>query len=379
MVECNICKERIEDIVYEATAAESITSMCVNADKPTHVYYCKYCTHVQTLEYGSESDYYDNSYNILIDNEEEDQIYEVKNGEPVFRTEHQLKTLMGKVNLKNGMNVLDYGCGKSSTISKLAKSVGINAHAFDVSTNYLPFWKKFLKDENWATYQTPNAWNGKFDLITSFFSLEHITNLNPVIDNIKNLLDTNGTFYAIVPNCLTNIADLIVIDHPNHFTKGSIIRLFYEHGLVVDSIDDQVHRGAFVVTAKHRQSDESLLQEGGPIRHEIKEISQFWSEASRNIQNFESKNRSKLVAIYGAGFYGAFIANNLINKDNLKVFVDKNPFLHDSSLLNKKIIAPENLPNDIETLYVGLNPAHARNIIQNVAELNKPSMNLFFL
>ena len=86
MIECNVCKETISDVIYESPAANSITSMCIPADKPTVVYYCKQCTHVQTLEYRNEFDYYDTSYNILADNEEEDQVYLVENGNPVFRT-----------------------------------------------------------------------------------------------------------------------------------------------------------------------------------------------------------------------------------------------------------------------------------------------------
>ncbi|MBA4058743.1 MAG: methyltransferase type 12, partial [Marivirga sp.] len=289
---CNVCGNFLEDKIYDAIASKSLTSLSVAASNPTEVYFCHNCEHLQTLEYGDESTYYDVSYNILTESEEEDQIYMIKNGEPIYRTEHQVSTLLSKVDMYDGIQILDYGCAKSSTMAKLLLiHENADIHLYDVSSNYLPFWDKFLDQSKWSTYSIPENWIGKFDLVTSFFSLEHISNLKDVISKIKTTLKKGATFYAVVPNFMTNIADLIVIDHPNHFTKSSISHLLSVNGFVVENIDAESHRGALVITAKLEMQGQVTTKEVG-VYQKARDISQFWTDSSRRISEFEEENKS---------------------------------------------------------------------------------------
>jgi 2-polyprenyl-3-methyl-5-hydroxy-6-metoxy-1,4-benzoquinol methylase len=381
MINCNICNNELTEKVYESPASKSLTSICKSSSNPTEVYFCRTCNHVQTREFGNELAYYDTSYNILTNSEDEDQIY-IANGErTIFRTDHQLETLLSKVNLVDGFKLLDYGCGKSSTTAKLLKSKkNIEVYLFDVSENYIPFWEKFLPKSNWATYKTPKNWSEQFDLITSFFSLEHISSLREVIANIKSLLKVGGIFYCVVPNFLTNIADLIVVDHPNHFTKNSLTQLFTYVGFSDVDIDENSHRGAFVIKASKNSSNiKSEKHDSKNIHSDIVRISSFWSNLSKRIADFESKYGHSDSAIYGAGFYGAFIYRNIKNKKLINNFLDQNPHLKNTSLFDIKILSPEELPENIKSVYIGLNPYNAKNIIDSVPELNSRPINLFYL
>ena len=376
---CNVCGAFLEEKIYEAPATKSLTSLSVGANNPTDIYFCHNCEHLQTAEYGDESKYYDVSYNILTDSDDEDQIYLVNDGKPIYRTEHQVSTLVSKVSIYDGIQILDYGCAKSSTMAKLLIThQNADIYLYDISANYVSFWNKFLDQSKWSTYSIPENWFGKFDLVTSFFSLEHISNLTDVISKVKSLLKKGGTFYAVVPNFLTNIADLIVIDHPNHFTKPSINYLLAANGFTVQNIDAESHRGALVITAKLEIQDQEDSEEGEIYQKAI-EISRFWTNSSKRISEFESKNKSLNVAIYGAGFYGAFLAANINELSSVKFIIDQNPYLQGKCFFGRKVIPPNELPDDIDVLYVGLNPAYALSIINDIPSFSTRHLRYFYL
>jgi SAM-dependent methyltransferase len=376
---CNVCGNFLDDKIYSASANKSLTSLSVAANNPTEVFFCHNCDHLQTSEYGDESSYYDVSYNILSESEEEDQIYIVKNGKPIYRTEHQVSTLLSKVDINDGMQILDYGCAKSSTMAQLLLiHQNADIHLYDISSKYLPFWDKFLDQSKCSTYSIPDNWFGKFDLVTSFFSLEHISNLEDVFSQIKRLLKKGGTFYAVIPNFLTNIADLIVVDHPNHFTKSSINHLLSINGFVVENIDDESHRGALVITAKLEMQDQVTSKEEG-VYNKAVEISKFWTDASKRVSEFEDENKSLNSAIYGAGFYGAFLAANIKMIGSIKFIIDQNPYLHGKYFFGRKVISPNELPDTINTVYVGLNPTYSKTIIQDIQSLSTRHLKYFYL
>ena len=85
------------------------------------------------------------------------------------------------------------------------------------------------------------------------------------------------------------------------------------------------------------------------------------------------------IAVYGAGFYGAFIAANLAQPARIACFVDQNPFLQGRLLDGKPILAPADLPASIRAMLVGLNPAHARRIIDDIPTLRARQLDYFFL
>ncbi|HEX5337634.1 MAG TPA: hypothetical protein VFW53_04285, partial [Gallionella sp.] len=161
MTDCNLCGTHLTDLIYESGSAKSLTSLCTVYPEATRVYFCHSCGHVQSVEIGNIDSYYDKDYDILVASEEEDQIYEVVDGRNVYRTDHQVVTLLNKIELPPGAKILDYGCAKSSTMHRLAdRQIGIQPYLFDVSDRYIPFWKKFLSEDQWATYSIPAAWDG---------------------------------------------------------------------------------------------------------------------------------------------------------------------------------------------------------------------------
>jgi SAM-dependent methyltransferase len=347
---------------------------------------CKHCGHLQTDEIADAAAYYDDDYTILVNSEEEDQIYEVRDGQPYYRTEHQVTTLLDKLNPAPGMQLLDYGCAKSSTMRALMhERPDLKPCLFDVSNRYVMFWEGFLAPGSWATYELPGEWTGKFDIVTSFFSLEHMTQPGQSMRQIVDLLAPDGMAYGIVPNVFSNTADFLVIDHVNHFTRTSLGYLLASVGLQVHEIDDTAHRGAFVFIAeKSATAVQAVTPDDAVIvadLEKIAEIADFWSSAAGRLQEFESGLDTRVgdAAVYGAGFYGAFIRGSLKNPDRICCILDQNPFLHGSDSSGVPVVTPAELPAEVRTLLVGLNPAHARNIISEIPALAARELDYFYL
>jgi hypothetical protein len=59
--------------------------------------------------------------------------------------------------------------------------------------------------------------------------------------------------------------------------------------------------------------------------------------------------------------------------------LDQNPFLQGTESHGIPVLAPEQLPGEVKTLLVGLNPAHARNIIADIPALQTRELDHFYL
>lgn len=382
--QCSVCGATLESPLYQSIRNYSLTSLCRLQSGHTIVYCCQKCTHLQTPPIDAIDSYYADDYDILVASEEEDQIYEMRGSKPVFRTAHQVDLLIQKLALPDNLKILDYGCAKSSTMRALKElKPKLDVHLFDVSTRYVPYWETFLDSSQWAVNTTPRQWHGRFDLITSFFSLEHIPNLDKTLQHITSLLRPGGTLYAVVPNVLTNIADFIVIDHCNHFTPISLRHLAAKHNLAVQRIDFESHVGALVFVAQKSSTSSASAFDANEISETLSTLLQsaeYWRKAGERIANFEENlPEDEHVAIYGAGFYGAFIASNLRRPEQAICHLDQNPFLHGKNFNGRRVLPPSELPIDIATILVGLNPRHASSSIAAIPALQRPGLQFFYL
>ena len=383
---CSVCASRLDDLLYRSPNGRSLTSLSRIHSSTAAVYVCHDCGHLQTKTIADIDSYYDAQYDILVESEEEDQIYEVYNGKPIYRTEHQLKTLLQKLELKQHIDLLDYGCAKSSTVRALCGTApNVTPHLFDVSTRYIPFWEKFVRPENYAVNKTKSDWASRFDVVTSFFSLEHIPTVAVTMHDIVRLLKPGGVFYGVVPNVFSNVADFIVVDHCNHFTPTSLKRLLAHAGLELQEIDALTHRGAFVITARKPLNNIAVTL--NVLRPDIEKtcaelslLADFWHSAVARLRAHEASLVGKnKFAVYGAGFYGAFISASLTEPERIACYLDQNPYLCGKEFNACPILAPSELPEDIKDILVGLNPVHSRAIISSISALTSRKLDYFYL
>lgn len=382
LMRCNVCNQPMGEPLYVSAEDRSITSLGVIIPQKTEVFFSRECGHLQTKPLADLERYYDKNYTLLARSEDEDQLYKYEEGKKVFRFDHQADTLFRTIEIPSQALVLDFGCSKAATLKKLAeKRPDIVPHAFDMTDRYCSFWERFIGKGNWSIHVTPTSWEGRFDLITAFFVLEHVKDPRGIAGKISRLLKPGGTFYAIVPNVYVNPADFLVADHINHFSPDSLRRLLTVEGFSVERIDDSLHESGLIVVAQKDDTLKIISDEEGEDGYikRAADMAAFWRVSSEKIKRFEGEHMGSRSAIYGAGFYGTFIASSLCDFESIACFIDQNPYLQKETRLGKQIFAPERIPDGIDTIYVGLNPRGAKGEIDKIKHWEAKHYNYFFL
>lgn len=376
---CTVCQTELGPPLYVASTDHALTSLCECRPGQVRVWQCPTCTHLCGEPMPDTRDYYETEYRILLDHDDEDQIYETHGEHIVYRTDHQVATLLAKLSLPSGAKLLDYGCAKASTPRRLlASRQDIQVNLFDVSAMYTRLWQQFLPSERWAIHDTPKDWRHEFDVVTSFFALEHIPTPLDTVRRIANLLHDKGVFYGIVPDTFGNIADFVVIDHVNHFTATSLHRLLRTAGFAEIQIDEKAHRGALVFTAR-KNGNETPTPDSSASRQRANQLAHYWAQLDNRIQTAEAAHVGTPAAIYGSGFYGSYIANTLRFPGQIRCFLDASPYQQGKTLFSYPILPPSDLPKLVRVIYIGLNPKIARTEVAKMEWLRGRDLKLVYL
>ncbi len=372
----------LETPIYISKSDKSITSLSQVIEGETIIYYDPKIGHLQTNALSDLYKYYDEEYKFFDQSDEDDILYTVKEGKKIFRQEHQLDTLLSKVEFKSGTKILDYGCAKGTVLKRLhARKSDIVPYLFDVSRMYEPLWKAFLNPDRYASYNPKEEWVGLFDVITSFFAFEHVQDPLKELESIKKLCKPEGIIYMIVPNVYENAGDFIVVDHIHHYSELSLTYMFAKAGFEIIEIDKTSHFGAFIIVGR-KSKQQLVLNTNSKTLEDINKTSQtlaeYWSSLQSKIDSYEELAGNKKAAIYGAGVYGNFIAISLKNFNNIVSFIDQNPLLLGKPILNRPVVLPGDISEDIEVIYVGLNPSIATNAMAKL-NLDEQKIKLFYL
>ncbi len=343
----------------------SIVSTTAILDAPTTAYVCPSCGHIQKPDFAEVGAFYDQSYRISLDSGDHDQLYAVVNGQPVYRTQFQAELATRLLDIGTGMAVLDYGCGKAATLQRITQNIpGIKPAVFDISSSYKPYWDQWVAPGDQAMYRVPSEWSGRFDRVMAHFVLEHATDPQAVFSEIGRVLAPGGKAFVTVPNVFGNPGDLLVIDHVNHFTPASLSRAAAESGLALESLSEVDYRGAYVAIFVKGQAKASPTGSG-----DIRAIAADWLASRARIIAHAEAHAGADVEIYGAGFYGAFIAMLVKDRQRVLHFLDRNPFLQGTELLGIPVRNPQDLlerpaQDAPKTLYAGLSPAVAATVME---------------
>lgn len=370
--------------IYHSQSDVSITSLSQTYNGSTVVFHDEEIGHLQTAEIADIDAYYAEQYKFFDQSEEEDILYEVVDGKKIYRQQHQVNTLRKKISFDKPMSVLDYGCAKGTVMKRLSAEVATVApHLFDVSDMYSHLWDKFVPSKQYASYEPREEWAESFDLVTSFFAFEHLSDPLLELRTIKGLLKDDGLIYLVVPSVFANTGDFIVVDHVHHYSEASLTYLFSQAGFEVLEIDAESHFAAFIVVGKKTASErlpyEFAANKLDEINQKINEIAVFWSGFRDRVREFEQASAGKNSAIYGAGVYGNFIFSCLESGENCVGFLDQNPLLIGGHAMNKPIMHPDDLPLDVAAIYVGLNPRISRDVILGIDSWKGRSLEKLFV
>jgi 2-polyprenyl-3-methyl-5-hydroxy-6-metoxy-1,4-benzoquinol methylase/ribosomal protein L32 len=373
-MKCLVCDQSDTRCIYQNDRATSITSLCKRWEAPTTVHVCESCGHLQTQETLDLQGYYDDDYNINLASETEDQLYAVVDGKPVFRSEYQSRICLSRTTPRENARVLDYGCGSGHIARALtAQRDDLDMHLFDISDNYRSVWQTWLDQTRMSTYDLPKEWLDTFDLVVSFFALEHARSPRAFANQLFSAVKRGGRVYLVVPNVYQNIADLIVVDHINHFSQTSLMCLFQDTGFDVDEINDSDHESAWTVILRRPENTkknryEVTKESLDALLKRAESLATFWTETDARIADFEREHASYPSVIYGSGFYGSYLFTRMQQPERIDVFLDRNPHQQTKQLFDREIIDPLALDDRERVVWVGLNPRIARETIESIAE-----------
>ena len=379
---CVVCDTPSGAPIYHDRGSVAVTSTSRTLAAETIVYACPACAHVQTEPLADIAAYYDSAYNVHLESEAADDLYETRAGVAVYRAQHQAAVALEKLALRPGAAVLDYGCGKAMTLREmLAVRSDLDGAVFDMSDNYRDVWSQFVPPQNQASYETPGGWDGRFDVVLAFFALEHVAEPRTFLASIRRLLARGGTAHVTVPNVRRNNGDLIVVDHVNHFMPTSLRYAFEAAGFVDVRIDEDAHTAAYVVDARRSEQPATPALAVGVAGYleEIRAIANFWSGADDAVRAFERRAEDRCSAIYGGGFYGVFIGSRLTDVSRIACYLDQNPFVQLRRPFGRPVVAPEACPAEVDAIYVGLNPARAGALAAEIPVLQRPERAYFYL
>jgi 2-polyprenyl-3-methyl-5-hydroxy-6-metoxy-1,4-benzoquinol methylase len=163
----------------------------------------------------------------------------------IYKTVRSI-ALKSKINLINSISkkgqLLDYGCGTGHFLNE-AKNNGWQVTGIEPSSEANQNTSQEIKDHIYQNIQALDG-NHKFDIITFWHVLEHISDLKVTLQHLLNQLSENGKFIIAVPNPKSYDANLYkqhwaaydVPRHLYHFTQESLARFLNNFNLQIDSI-----------------------------------------------------------------------------------------------------------------------------------------------
>lgn len=384
---CSICGCQMSE-VYHSSSEVSITSLAALVPGKTIVFACAHCGHLETSSLFDLDQYYDTGYKIGGLDADEDDLYTIEDDRMVFRSEHMARILLKKTSSFGITKLLDYGCGKSLASQRaMVANPNLDVYLFDVSRDYVEFWKSFRPEEKFAFFNTPLAWNGFFDCVTSFFSLEHVPSPRDSVAQIRNLLRDGGYLYAIVPNIYSvNRADLLVVDHLHHYSLSSMKYCLSSSGFELIEVDNISHQQASIYIAKAVAEPSSVI-ELDPVEvlasiQEANKLADFWEDAEARLHKFEARLAAsgvERIYIYGAGIVGIFLYSRFRNKAIISGFIDSNQHKQKKKYCGLPVVSPSTVElAQSDGMLVGLNPGVGERVIASMRQFDLIGKNIFF-
>ncbi|MBP1858233.1 class I SAM-dependent methyltransferase [Rhizobium herbae] len=383
MTVCRVCGSHIAKASYEASAP-ALTSMMAFLDIPTLAFVCDECGHAQCADLPDIEAFYDTTYRISLESDDHDQIFAVAaDGTPIYRTDHQAAIGLRLLDLPHCASILDYGAGKADTLRKMCLArTDLHPHVFDVSRDYVPAWNGWVKPEDQASYTVPDAWAGRFQAIISHFVIEHVAEPIGFLKTLRGLLAPGGRLLLSMPDVASNPGDMTVADHLNHFSEASLKRALALSGFTLETVDNAAFPGAFFIVAVRCEQPVAIegdRQDAADAAKRAKEICAFWKDATIRLDGAAKQFSGKRAAVYGSGFYGSWICSRIEAEVDFRVFLDQNPKLQGSVHFNRPVLSPSKLDDDVDVVFVGLNPLKARAAIASQAALHRPGLDLVWI
>lgn len=138
---------------------------------------------------------------------------------------------------KQGMNILDVGCGAGTLMSWAVKD-GLNAYGVNPDPGYGNYGPTHygLKEVQICMFEDAFFDPKMFDIITFNHVFEHFTDATSMLQKVRHYLKDDGLIYLSIPNVLTPHGQLeynFLLEHINTFSPTTIRLLLKRNGFKI--------------------------------------------------------------------------------------------------------------------------------------------------
>lgn len=211
--------------------------------------------------------------------------------------------------------------------------------------------------------------NKRFDIITLMHVFEHLPNPRKWLEDLKQLLNSNGLVIIQVPDPKTNPYNLLVADHCSHFLMSDLINIAQHAGYEVVTYSDKWVSREFSILIRPLVS-EKLLKPDVPNNTQANnntypEKSVQWLHDIVNLAALFPKDKPR--GIWGTAIAATWLYSLMDN--TVDFFVDEDPSRIGQQHLGMPIYSPEMAPNN-SNIFIALIPEIAANVVNRWSHLN---------
>ncbi|MBL8958106.1 MAG: class I SAM-dependent methyltransferase [Myxococcaceae bacterium] len=334
MSACPLCGGDAETL---AELPASITSESKALDGESRLRLCGTCAHVFTEADVDWHAHYTRDYDATLTDGGLDELVVTPEGKTVFRTDYDYAVFrrMAGDALHGAARVLEFGCGRGRILNRLVRDGFKRTWACDLGERYAAFAESLLGKGRMSVGSIPE---GPFDVICTFFVLEHDTNPLQSLKALRQRLAPGGTVFIMLPAWKTNLGDLACADHAHHFSIETLDAVLGAAGLERVSVDVAT-AGTLAVTA--RAGEVIPLMPRPQLVEANREAAQPLLETLERLQHLPTRvDPARRVFLYGAGFYAA-LANAFVPK--VAGIYDANPRKQGLERLGHTVAAPQDI------------------------------------
>ncbi len=279
-----------------------------------------------------------------------------------------------------GGTALEVGSGKGDFLAMLCERGVARAIGYDPS--YAGEQDGRVADDR-VTYVAalfPERLDGlDVDLVCTRHVLEHLEHPRQVVQTLRRALDPGRAtvIYGEVPDGDYLLRETalwdVIYEHPSHFTRSSLHRLFADADLPVLALDSAFGGQYLWVEASSRagrslpapSASDALELASGFARRAVEAVDTWAARLEAE------RSRGRRVALWGTGSKGVTFLNMVPGAEDVELVVDVNPRKHGKHVpgTGQRVVGPQDLTAAPPDTVLVMNPLYEREVRQQLAEL----------
>jgi SAM-dependent methyltransferase len=337
---CPLCAGPSELVARHAI---SVTSGSRVLEAPSTLHLCLACGHTFTRADVDWGAYYAAEYDSVLTDGGMDEIVSMPDGSVAYRTDVDYAAFRRVVgaSLDVTTRVLELGCGRGRILSRLVRDGFRRLDAFDLSERYRAPVAAIIGDEHVHVGRRPL---GEWDLVVSFFMLEHDEDPRASLEWARSVLADDGRLFLMLPDPTSNLGDFACADHAHHYVP-EVLAAFVASCGFDDVVLDRSSPGATALVATKADAPRPLTEDPSRVLCSRAALEPYRAFKARLDGLATRVPPAAPLYLYGAGFYATAAAAQLAETNKVidGVF-DANPKKHGLERLGRTVADPASIP-----------------------------------